>query len=96
MRYGHTHPFFLAMPGFRKRLVTPPLPSEDDDTHLVLHDDAQVLLLSGVVDQGGRGQVCVLVLQLTVQRCGNVCLYFASIINITCRFESTRSFDKSS
>ena len=88
------------MPGFRKRLVTPPLPSDDDDTNLVLHDDAQVLLLRGVVDQGGGGQVCVLVLQLTVQRCGNVCLYIASrlaiasILNITYRLESTRSFDK--
>ena len=88
------------MPGFRKRLVTPPLPSDDDDTNLVLHDDAQVLLLRGVVDQGGGGQVCVLVLQLTVQRCGNVCLYIASrlaiasILNITYRLKSTRSFDK--
>ena len=88
------------MPGFRKHLVTPPLPSDDDDTNLVLHDDAQVLLLRGVVDQGGGGQVCVLVLQLTVQRCGNVCLYIASrlaiasILNVTYRLESTRSFDK--
>ena len=36
-------------------------------TDLVLHYDAQVLLLSGVVDQGGGGQVRVLVLQLPVQ-----------------------------
>ena len=35
--------------------------------NLVLHYDAQVLLLGGVVDQGGGGEVGVLVLQLPVQ-----------------------------
>lgn len=38
-------------------------------TNLVLHYDAQVLLLSGVVDQRGGGKVRVLVLQLPVQSC---------------------------
>ena len=73
-----------------------------EDRGEVLVSDVRALsvLLRGVVDQGGGGQVCVLVLQLTVQRCGNVCLYIASrlaiasILNITYRLESTRSFDK--
>ena len=37
--------------------------------HFILHDDAEVLLLRGVVYQRARGQVGVLVLQLAVQRC---------------------------
>ena len=51
-----------------------------DFTNLVLHYDAQVLLLSGVVDQSGGGQVCVLVLQLTVQSYADTCSFLVFMV----------------
>ena len=47
-------------------------------TDLVLHDDTEVLLGALLGDEGGGGQVSVLMLQLTVQSYDNVIANFCN------------------
>ena len=63
---------------------------------LVLDDDAEVLLLGGVVDEGGGGQVSVLVLQLPVQGWGEVSIGATLHVSVSITGRIIGGFNRSS